>query len=239
MRNKFEIFMVLCLLFSSFVLARRFAALTSAQPSDHDAQKPCIVIDPGHGASDPGKVSADGLLEKDLNLSIALSLAPLLENKGFRVILTRSEDISLAGENATNVKREDMKRRLEIIQEADPFLTVSIHQNSFSDPNVSGPQVFYFASATESRTAAELLQEQLNTTLKPRADRFAKSNSDYFLLKKTPTPTVIVECGFLSNPQEAGLLADTLYQDKIVRAIYLGICEYYAALHDLSPIPQS
>ena len=108
------------------------------------AQLPVIVIDPGHGGYDPGKVSADNTCEKDINLAIAIQLAKKLEEAGYKVVLTRSEDISLAGENAVNRKAEDMKKRCEIIENVSADIVVSIHQNSFSDPDVRGGQVFYY-----------------------------------------------------------------------------------------------
>lgn len=186
----------------------------------------CIVIDAGHGADDPGKIGTNGALEKDINLALALKLKPLLENKGYFVVLTRDSDSILASENATNKKREDMANRVNVITEAEPILTVSIHQNSYSDPSVSGPQVFYYEHSEEGKQIASYIQNSLNTELSPSSPRSIKANDDYYLLKKTPTPTVIVECGFLSNPTEAALLTDNLYQDKLVRAIYLGICGY-------------
>jgi N-acetylmuramoyl-L-alanine amidase len=224
MRKKFEIFMILCLFCASFFLARKGAALVSSPKAD--SAPICIVIDAGHGASDPGKVGINGALEKDINLSLALKLATLLENKGYNVVLTRDSDDILADSDASNVKLEDMKNRVSVITDANAVLTVSIHQNSYADSSVSGPQVFYYKESTEGKEIAACIQDSLDETLNRTASRGIKANDEYYLLRKTPTPTVIVECGFLSNPSEAELLCEELYQAKLVRAIYLGICSY-------------
>jgi N-acetylmuramoyl-L-alanine amidase len=228
MRKKFEIFMILCLFCASFFLARKGAALVSS--ANTDSAPICIVIDAGHGASDPGKVGINGALEKDINLSLALKLASLLENKGYSVVLTRDSDDILANSDASNVKLEDMKNRVSVITDANAVLTVSIHQNSYADSSVSGPQVFYYKESTEGKEIASCIQDSLDETLNRTTSRGIKANDEYYLLRKTPTPTVIVECGFLSNPSEAELLCEDLYQAKLVRAIYLGICSYLQSL---------
>jgi N-acetylmuramoyl-L-alanine amidase len=228
MRKKFEIFMILCLFCASFFLARKGAALVSS--TNTDSAPICIVIDAGHGASDPGKVGINGALEKDINLSLALKLATLLENKGYNVVLTRDSDDILADSDASNVKLEDMKNRVSVITDANAVLTVSIHQNSYADSSVSGPQVFYYKESLEGKEIASCIQDSLDETLNRTASRGIKANDEYYLLRKTPTPTVIVECGFLSNPSEAELLCEELYQAKLVRAIYLGICSYLQSL---------
>jgi N-acetylmuramoyl-L-alanine amidase len=171
-------------------------------------------------------VGINGALEKDINLSLALKLATLLENKGYNVVLTRDSDDILADSDASNVKLEDMKNRVSVITDANAVLTVSIHQNSYADSSVSGPQVFYYKESTEGKEIAACIQDSLDETLNRTASRGIKANDEYYLLRKTPTPTVIVECGFLSNPSEAELLCEELYQAKLVRAIYLGICSY-------------
>ena len=105
-------------------------------------------------------------------------------------------------------------------------MTISIHQNSFPDASVSGPQVFYFEQSAESSAIASVMQDTLNNSLNPPKPRVCKSNNDYYILKKTPTPIIIVECGFLSNETEAALLVTDAYQEKLVRAVYLGAITY-------------
>ena len=179
-----------------------------------------------HGGSDPGKVGVNDALEKDINLSLALKLRDLLEQKKISVVLTRDSDAGLYPADATNKKASDMQKRCEIISDANPVFTVSLHQNSYPSPEVKGAQVFYYGQSTQGKLLAETLQESLVSRVDPENKRVAKANESYYLLKKTPTPTVIVECGFLSNPDEAALLLDDDYQNKLARAIYMGILKY-------------
>lgn len=216
----------LAFLASVFFLARCGAAFVSAQTSGTKEEKPCIVIDAGHGGADPGKVGINGALEKDINLAIAIKLSKILENKGYQVVLTRDDDNSLAEKSAANQKRQDMVHRVEVIEEAKPLFSISIHQNSFSNESVCGPQVFYYAQSKQGEEIAQTIQKNLDKTIQPESPRKTKANNSYYLLKKTPTPTVIIECGFLSNEREATLLVTELYQDKVARAIYYGIQEY-------------
>ena len=179
-----------------------------------------------HGGSDPGKVGVNDALEKDINLALALKLRDLLEKKEITVILTRDSDASLAPLDATNKKASDMQKRCQIISDANPIFTISLHQNSYPAEEVKGAQVFYYSQSEQGKELAEILQSSLVSRVDPQNKRTAKANESYYLLKKTPTPTVIVECGFLSNPTEADLLLDEAYQDKLVRAVYMGILEY-------------
>ena len=188
-----------------------------------------IVIDSGHGGMDPGKIAADGTLEKDLNLSIALKLQKYLEAADIRVVMTRTNDMGLYDENAPNKKVQDMKNRIALMEDCNADLVVSIHQNSYSDSAIHGAQVFYYGQSEQGAALAGTLQKSLISRIDPENKREAKANESYYLLKKTPTPTVIVECGFLSNPTEADLLLDADYQDKLARAIYMGILEYLEA----------
>ena len=192
----------------------------------HTSSACTIILDAGHGGIDPGKIGTNGALEKDINLSITLKLKQLLENKGYNVVLTRKDSNDLSSEDAANHKREDMNNRIDIISNSNAALTVSIHQNSFPDESVHGPQVFYYSDSEDSKELATIVQNEIDESLEVDKSRGIKSNSDYYLLKKSPTPTIIVECGFLSNPTEAQLLSDDSYQDKIARGIYLGICDY-------------
>jgi N-acetylmuramoyl-L-alanine amidase len=188
-----------------------------------------IVVDAGHGGIDPGKVGINDALEKDINLAIALKLKRNLTQNGINVIMTRTDDNGLYEESDTNKKVTDMKKRLEIIEAAKPLLTVSIHQNSYPEPSVSGVQVFYYKDSAKSREAATIMQAQMIKTLNPEKQREAKDNSSYYLLKKTSVPIMIVECAFMSNPTEADLLIKDDYQEKVAWAVYMGIMEYVNA----------
>ena len=190
---------------------------------------PVIVLDAGHGGFDPGKVGINGALEKDINLSIVKKLQSLLEEEGFTVYLTREKDTLLSPANSSSKKKDDMIARIELITKWNPFFTISIHQNSFTDPSASGPQVFYYKDSEKSATMAQVIQDVLNTQLSPSKQRAPQSNTNYYLLTRTPTPTVIVECGFLSNPNEADLLTQEEYQSRVAHSIFLGILSYYEA----------
>lgn len=190
---------------------------------------PLIVLDAGHGGFDPGKVGVNGALEKDINLSIVKKLKVLLEEEGFNVQLTREKDALLAPANSSTKKKDDMIARIEMITKLNPFFTISIHQNSFTNPSTSGPQVFYYKDSEESATMAQVIQDVLNTQLEPTKKRSPQANTNYYLLTRTPTPTVIVECGFLSNPTEADLLTQEEYQSRVANSIFLGILSYYEA----------
>ena len=184
-----------------------------------------VVIDAGHGGIDPGKVGVNNALEKDINLAVALKVERNLKASGVNVVMTRTDDSGLYRESDANKKVCDMKNRLAIIEDANPALAVSIHQNSYPDKSVSGVQVFYYKDSVKGRESAEIMQTQLIKTLKPYKERAPKPNGSYYLLKKTSVPIMIVECAFMSNPTEAELLTDEGYQEKIAWGIYMGIMQ--------------
>lgn len=189
-----------------------------------------IVIDAGHGGADPGKVGVNQALEKDVNLEIAKKLKVFLEASDYDVVMTREDGNGLYDEGASNRKVQDMKRRMEIIEEADPLLVISIHQNSYHEESVRGAQVFYYTTGEQSRKLAESIQENLRL-LDDANTRKAKGNDSYYLLKKTKKPIVIVECGFLSNYGEAEKLVTALYQEKLAFQIHMGIEKYVSSLY--------
>ncbi len=184
-----------------------------------------VVIDAGHGGSDPGKIGITGSYEKDINLEIARKLQSILEQQNVQVVMTRDDDSELAGTEG-GWKLADMKKRIAIINEAKPDAVISIHQNSYTSPDIHGAQCFYYTDAEEGRELAALLQAQIITSTGQTKIREIKPNSDYYLLKKSSSPTVIVECGFLSNPDEEQLLLDPFYQRKMAWAIHLGVIQY-------------
>ena len=224
MKKKIELSMAVALILCAAVLAKKSSIFVqSPSPTPEEIT---IVIDAGHGGNDPGKVGINEALEKDINLSIALKLKDTLEAENLHIILTREDDSSLAPVDATNQKVADMQARCKLIEETNPLFTISIHQNSYITEEATGAQVFYYTQSDEGKKIAESLQESFLTNLDQTNTRETKSNDSYFLLKKTPTPTVIVECGFLSNYNEAELLLTEEYQDAIVNAIRLGILNY-------------
>ncbi|GFI02362.1 germination-specific N-acetylmuramoyl-L-alanine amidase [Lachnospiraceae bacterium] len=212
------------LMFSMFVVAREGAVYVNSTQVE-EKRDICVVIDAGHGGADPGKVGINNQLEKDINLQIAHLLKQFLQAEGITVVMTREGDAGLYDENASNKKVQDMKRRLAMIEEAEPVLVVSIHQNSYHEEYVKGAQVFYYDTSQNSKQLAMIIQEQLRS-LDPENKREAKGNDSYFLLKKTSKPIVIVECGFLSNREEAEELSTPLYQEKVAWNIHMGIMKY-------------
>lgn len=183
-----------------------------------------VILDPGHGGADPGVVGINDVLEKDINLEISLQVYDILTELGYEVLLTRSED---SGMDATGEmsKVEDLAARVSLINETKPELAVSIHQNSYSDESVNGAQVFYYTGSEEGEMAAQILQEAL-WEMNEDSMRQIKANDTYYLLNKTEVPTIIVECGFLSNVEEAQKLSEEEYQAMIAEAIASGIIEY-------------
>ena len=199
---------------------------TEVEPEEKPYSGCIVVVDAGHGGKDPGKVGVNGTLEKDINLEIALLLKDELEGVGITVVLTRHDDSGLYDANSSNKKMQDMRARLSIIEESKADLVVSIHQNSFGDSSVRGPQVFYYETSENGANVAELVQNALNEDLKIARPRVQKGNDNYYLLTKCSKVMVIAECGFLSNAEEETLLNDTEYKQRIAEALKRGICEY-------------
>ena len=191
-----------------------------------DSGRLCVVVDAGHGGDDPGKIGINGAPEKDINLQIAQKLKKYLEAEDVEVVLTRETEDGLYDAHASNKKVQDMKRRIEIIEKTDPVLTVSIHQNSYPEEYVHGAQVFYYTGSVVGKELAETIQKQLVEKVDKENKRQVKANDSYYLLKKTSVPIVIVECGFLSNKEEAQKLCTRQYQEKIAWAVHMGIVQY-------------
>ena len=221
-----------CLLLVCFYLLSRQAAVISVNQTERGTQKaasPLILVDAGPGGSDPGMIGVGGLEEKGINLSISLLLRDTLEKSGYSVIMTREEDKGLYDSSAANKKAQDMQRRIAMIREYMPVLSVSIHQNSYHDAGVHGPQVFYYESSVEGKKLAEAVQSSLNDLLEVDRPRKVKGNTSYYLLKRSSGTLVIVECGFLTNPEEAQKLQTKEYQEKVAAAVSEGIRTYLNA----------
>lgn len=225
MKKKIELIMAIIILLSVALLSRREGVIFTGADAKTINQK-CIVIDAGHGGDDPGKIGINNALEKDINLSIAYKLKALLESQDYEVVMTRTTSEGLYQSGSRNKKVEDMRKRCEIIAEAMPVFTVSIHQNSYPEEYVNGAQVFYYKQSKEGEALAKKIQSSMLSRLEPGKQRTEKANDSYYLLKKTPTPTVIVECGFLSNWNEAEKLCTDEYQNQVAWAIHMGIMQY-------------
>ena len=199
--------------------AKKFAKISETQKNN--------PVDILVGTTPTGtlKVGTAGNLEKELNLKIALYLKEILENQNIKVIMTRTEDKDLST-TSTNFKVSDMKERIALIRKNDADLVISIHQNSYTSADIYGAQCFYHTNSTEGKELASIIQNQIITSTNQTKIREIKGNNDYYLLKHSPIPTVIVECGFLSNPEEEKLLLTEEYQRKMAWAIHLGILQY-------------
>jgi len=224
LKQRLELIMSIVILVCACILAKTSAIYVTGRQVEK--QKDWIVVDAGHGGFDSGKIGVNGELEKDINLQVALKLKKTLEDMGMSVIMTREDDQGLYDENASNKKAQDLQRRCDLINQEKPLMTISIHQNSYTSPEIKGAQVFYYTTSTESQKLAEILQKTLIEQVDPQNHREAKANDSYYLLKKTDSVIVIVECGFLSNPQEAEKLSDEEYQQKMADAICTGINKY-------------
>ena len=183
------------------------------------SDKTQVILDAGHGGIDVGKTGVNGEKEKDINLEISKKIKRFLSDSNVTVKMTREGDERLA-----DSQREDLKARTDIMN-GGALLAVSIHQNSYRDPAVSGAQVFYYTDSEEGRTAAGMIQAELNA-LAPDNEKEIRANDSYYILKNTRIPTVIVECGFLSSYTEAEKLADDQYQNMIAEAVSEGILQY-------------
>ena len=219
MSKKIELVLLLLAVAGLFMLSKNLERYVSSDKVQ--IKENTVIIDPGHGASDPGKVGVNDALEKDVNLEISKKSKKLLEKKGIEIIMTREEDESPAGAGE-NSKVSDMKARVEMINSLQPELVVSIHQNSYHEAGIHGAQVFYYSHSEEGEAAAAKMQQAL-LACDPDNRRQPKANDTYYLLKKTKVPTIIVECGFLSNPEEAGKLVTETYQEAVADAVAAGI----------------
>ena len=189
-----------------------------------------ILIDPGHGGIDGGAKSKTGTIEKDINLQISLKLRDNLEEKGYKVYMTRDNDEGLyeKGNTVKEKKREDLNRRVEMKKETECDIFVSIHQNMFPQSKCYGAQVWY-ASNENSYNLATVVQESIKQTVKDNNKRVAKPAEEAYLIlrDKHEGASILVECGFLSNPDEESRLKSEDHQNLIVEGISDGIDKYF------------
>lgn len=185
-----EMGMALLLLTGVFWLAREGARMVSGTAGKEEF---VVIVDPGHGGSDPGKVGIHKEQEKTINLQIAMMVKKALEKKSVKVIMTREEDADLAGDDARSRKAQDLKNRCEMIHRIHPDCVISIHQNSYPDEAIHGAQVFYYDTSAEGKKLGEIMQKNLVEGLDKENHRQAKGNRSYYLLKKTDATLVIVE----------------------------------------------
>ena len=197
------------------------------------AARTTVILDAGHGGADGGAVGVNGVAEKDLNLAVTETLAGLLREAGYEVILTRSDDRMLLdeGEDVKGHRKEnDLKNRLEVAEAHPDAIFVSIHMNTYQASKYSGLQVYY-ADNTESRRLAYAVQGAVVAGIQPDNHRVPHvASSSIYLLDNAVGTAVLIECGFLSNPEECALLSQKDYRARLSFSIFCGMIEYMEAL---------
>lgn len=220
----------LCVITFNYIKNSTESIVTSAPPANGRV----VIIDAGHGTPDSGAVGISGSLEKDINLEVALKLQKLLEQGGAHVLLTRADDNAVTQDleqKIREIKRSDLNNRRNFKNDSGCDAFVSIHMNKFPQSQYSGAQVFYADKPESSRLLGEHIQHRLKENLDPENNRVAKkADGNIYILKNSSVPSVIVECGFLSNPAEEAKLLDANYQDRVAFAVYYGIMDYISAI---------
>ncbi|MBS3937716.1 MAG: N-acetylmuramoyl-L-alanine amidase CwlD [Peptococcaceae bacterium] len=220
------LFLSLAVLFGPLILVRQNSNVVIFSAS---LAGRVIAVDPGHGGVDPGALGPDGLLEKDIVLDVALRLRTLLQAAGASVVMTRETDTDLSdsalGRQYSRRKRQDLERRVRIVNESKAEILVSIHVNSMVSARWSGAQAFFAEGSDEGQKLAQNLQEALREYLKNTNRQVARG--DFYMLRQSNCPAVLVEVGFISNPREASLLASEEYRRQLAWAIFAGILRYW------------
>ncbi len=226
---RFGCFTVIGLVCALFALRVSGSFVRYASVQARVEAKRVIVIDAGHGDFDPGAV-VDGQDEKELNLAIALALRDYFEAGGYVVVMTRTDDTTLAKsgpDTSSSLKTADTRNRSILADSIADAVMISIHQNAFSDRSQHGTQVFYGTKSPKSEAIAESIQQAVHSHLQPENQREIKRGTDsIYILVHTQAPTVLVECGFMTNAEELAKLSDPEYQKKIAYCIYLGYLEF-------------
>lgn len=204
------------------------AALAAVETEASGVPELKVVIDAGHGGMDGGVVGkTTGIKESDLNLAIAFKIKEKLSDAGFETVMTRKTEAGLYGEPTKGFKGRDMQKRKEIVESSAPTLVISVHQNFYPSSRQRGGQVFYLKDNEGGQVLAEGVQERLNALygnyfVKPRKC----TGADFFMLRFA-LPSIIVECGFLSSPQDEALLVDAVFQEKLATAVTAGAVQYF------------
>lgn len=221
---------ITCLCIAVMITSVVYALICGVQTlqTQKNQSGPVLVVDPGHGGMDGGAVSYDGVSEKDINLAIAHYLRKAAQKEGWQVIMTRQDDRWLSTDSRGSIrsrKTEDLQNRRKIISGSGADVAVSIHLNSFrEDPSVKGIQVFYPDTGNcDAAGFAETMQESINEYMAVEKERTAMVREGVMIFKEITCPTVIVECGFLSNRDEAAMLQKPEYQKRLAEAVMTGI----------------
>lgn len=222
MKKVWKVVTVYCWVILTLLLLVKMGsrAVTTLSENRPVGRQHCIVIDPGHGGEDGGAVSCSGLSESVYNLEISLKLNDLLNLLGYSTKMIRVSDISVytKGETLSQKKVSDLKERVQLINETENSLLLSIHQNHYPDDRYSGGQIFY-AKTNGSAELAKHMQATFISALNPGSKRQAKQSSGIYLMEHIRCPGVLIECGFLSNPAEEAKLRNPEYQKKLCSVI--------------------
>ena len=223
----FTLLIMLLIVLGALLHALR-ASSVSVLPDGEE--KRTVIIDAGHGGEDCGAVGVNGSFEKDINFAVSNMLSDMLKMAGFDVILTRTEDKLLYTEEQ-NIKGKrkiyDLKNRLAIAEANPDAIFISIHMNSFSQSKYKGLQVYYSVSSPLSATLAQCVQSTVAKSLQPQNTRKIKpSSGDIFVLDNVGHPAILIECGFLTNPEECELLCTEEYRSRLCATLYFALTEY-------------
>ena len=223
------LFLIFIAIFSVFLHLSK-SLYSEPRPTLEGAEFPTVIIDAGHGGEDGGAVGVGGVLEKDINLNIARALYDSLSAKGINCVMTRTEDTLLYDRNADYEGRKkalDAKARLEIAAKYENAIFISIHQNSFPVEKYSGFQVYYSKNSAESAIIARTLENAVRERLQPENNRASKeAGSNIYLMQKLTCPAVLIECGFISNPEECKALSSEEYQQRLTEVLCDAIVGY-------------
>ena len=234
---KFYLSVILIFIFSVLFFGTKYVINKAAVDVStlNQAQK-TVINDAGHGGPDGGTSAADGTLEKHINLEIAHKLNNILQSMGIETIMIRTDDVSIHDDGASTIRQKkisDLKNRLNIINNTENVVFVSIHQNHFSASQYKGTQVFYSKNNPDSKKLAESIRQSVISYLqKDNTREIKKSGSEIYLLNNAQAPSVMVECGFLSNYTDTQNLKDKNYQQKIAFSIAIGISDYLNKTED-------
>lgn len=228
-KNKLTALILVFIIFTSFIVLFYIKNTSQSTFQDTPISTYSVVIDAGHGGIDGGASGSLGVYEREINLSISYKLKEMFESRGYKVTLTRTDENGLYDDTSPGFKLRDLKRRVEIIKNANPDLFISVHLNTYTSPMRRGAQVFYKKGNDYSKKLAENVQVELNL-LKESKRMYDALSGDYYLLNSINIPAIIVECGFLSNPEEEKLLLTSSYQKTLAKAIYNGTIRYFINL---------
>ena len=240
---KFYIFTSMYIIAALFILYLTFRAnahsqdlraahLRASAELESVRVQPIVIIDAGHGGEDGGAIGINGEIEKDINLAIALKLQRLFNMSNFQVVLTRETDTLLHTDGVSRRKASDLANRVKVANNNPQAIFVSIHMNKFPQTQYSGLQVFFSPHNLDSANLADLIRMNNREYLQPDNNREIKKGRDMFVLENIKNVGVLIECGFLSNAEEAALLASEEHQKKLARIIFASIAEFERTFKD-------